>query len=119
MLLKGGISKSDIGSPIGGGGQSSGGGLSGGISQIGDSGGGGIGGFGGGTPWGEIAKQINQVKANMRNTFADAADNANATALAASNYTPNFNPIAGNYISPQNMQTQQSQMSNLYNYITQ
>lgn len=98
--------------------------LEGGVTHTAGAGGagggaGGSGGFGGGggTPWGMIAKQVNQSKANLRNTFADAADNANAIAMAASNYTPNFSPIAGSYIAPQNMQTQQSQMSNLYNYL--
>jgi hypothetical protein len=54
----------------------------------------------------------------LRNTFADAADNANMIALAASNYRPSFSPIAGTYIQPQQMQTQPTQMSNLYNYLT-
>ena len=102
MLLKGGVSQTGGGAGAGAGS---------------GAGAGGFGGFGGGTPWGMIAQQINQSKANLRNTFADAADNANATALAASNFRTNFSPIAGNFIAPQNMQTQQSQMSNLYNYL--
>lgn len=90
--------------------------LKGGISTSGGSGGG-FGGIGGGTPWGAIIQQVNKSKDNLRNTFADVADNANMTAYAASNYTPNFTPIAGSYITPQQMQTQQSTMPNLYNYL--
>jgi hypothetical protein len=89
--------------------------LKGGISTNGGCGS--SGGFGGGTPLGEIAKQVTQIKANARNTFADAADNANMLAYAASNYAPNFTPIAGTYIAPQQMQTQQSVMPNLYDYL--
>lgn len=88
--------------------------LQGGVSYNSFGGGGGI---GGGTPWGEVAKQVNQSKANLRNTFADAADNANMIALAASNYRPSFAPIAGNFVPPQQMQTQQLQSPNLYNYL--
>jgi hypothetical protein len=90
--------------------------LQGGVSYN-SFGGGGGGGIGGGTPWGEIAKQVNKAKASLKNTFADAADNANMTALAASNYRPSFTPIAGNFVAPQQMQTQQSQVSNLYDYL--
>lgn len=91
--------------------------LYGGVSMQG-GGGGDFGGLGGSTPWGEAIKQINQTKANLRNTFANAAHNANMTALAASNYRPSFTPIAGNFIQPQQMQTQPTQMSNLYSYLT-
>jgi hypothetical protein len=90
--------------------------LQGGVSHN-SFGGGGGGGLGGGTPWGEVAKQVSQIKGNLRNTFADAADNANMTALAASNYRPSFTPIAGNFLAPQPMQTQQLQSPNLYNYL--
>jgi hypothetical protein len=33
------------------------------------------------------------------------------------NFTPNFTPISGGYIAPQQMQTQQSTMPSLYKYL--
>jgi hypothetical protein len=100
MLLEGGITQT-VGAGGAGGGA---GGASGGFGDLGGL-------FKGGSG------QLDKWKSDLNNVFANATKNANATALAASNYTPNFTPIAGSYIPPQNMQTQQSQMSNLYDYL--
>jgi hypothetical protein len=89
--------------------------LKGGVSY---NGGAGSGGIAGATPWGMIAQQINKEKDNLRETFNNAAGHAANNALAASNFRVNFNPIQGQFIAPQNMQTQQNTgMANLYNYL--
>jgi hypothetical protein len=89
--------------------------LQGGVSY---NGGAGSGGLAGATPWGMIAQQVNKEKDNLRETFNNAAKNAAANSLAASNFSPNFHPVQGQFIAPQNMQTQQNTgMANLYNYL--
>jgi hypothetical protein len=54
----------------------------------------------------------------LNKTFQNAAENAAANSLAASNFSPNFHPVQGQFIAPQNIQTQQNTgMANLYNYL--
>lgn len=89
--------------------------LSGEISKIG----GGLGGLslGNGNGLGQIGDSLGKLATTAQPYLQQGADNANKIAYAASNYHTNFSPIAGSYLAPQNMQTQQSRMSNLYNYL--
>ena len=93
--------------------------LQGGVSKGGFGTGGGLGGLGSGLGegLGALGAGIGKFAEKAQPFLQQGADDANKIAFAASNFQPNFSPIAGNYLAPQNMQTQQSQMSNLYNYL--
>jgi hypothetical protein len=50
--------------------------------------------------------------------FGDFANNMTKIASSMGNFTPNFTPVSGGCIAPQQMQTQQqSTMPSLYKYL--
>lgn len=92
--------------------------LKGGVSHNVGSTGGGVGGF---DPMSiaisETKNEVDRKKQNIQNSLGSFANGMTQIASSVGNFTPNFQPISGGYIAPQQMQTQQSTMPSLYKYL--
>lgn len=89
--------------------------LKGGVSHNAGSTGGGA--AAGSTPYGAIIQEADRKKQNIQNSLGSFANGMTQIASSMGNFTPNFTPISGGYIAPQQMQTQQSTMPSLYKYL--